>query len=210
MNEKKRALLSSLGISIWIEKSFSNAFILENDNTTFIDSENKVVNQIQKLEKKETKNKKITLMIIAEPLLNMAIEENICFDQKEKKILSAMFQSIGLDESNYFIAALPPNDQKKQEKLDDTPPYFLLFHLNETIAEIKPDVLYILGQKMRHSLLQNIPFSWEKRREQKHIYPYNEKNIPICLSYHPRELLNTPQYKREAYKDLCFLQKMFN
>ncbi len=154
------------------------------------------------IEKEKVHGKKIKLMILV---------ENTFFSPKESKILSAMFESIGLSESNYYCFSLSLPDQKNQEKsveLNQAPCPF--FYLNEEITKIQPQALCILGQKTAAAILENTAFSWEERRKQRHIYPYNEKNMPICMTYHPQDLLISPQYKRESYQDLRLLQKMLN
>ncbi len=73
--------------------------------------------------------------------------------------------------------------------------------LKRQIALVKPLIICALGAHAAHTLLLNeTPIGRLRGR----IYQY--EGVPLVVTYHPAFLLRSPQYKKEAWKDLQMLR----
>jgi hypothetical protein len=77
--------------------------------------------------------------------------------------------------------------------------------LKKQITALQPRVLFILGSRAAHQLL-NCDLPIEDLRGKVHAYA----NLPTIVTYHPEDLLQHLKNKRGAYKDLCMVQNMLS
>ena len=83
--------------------------------------------------------------------------------------------------------------------------------LQKHIEIIKPNFLLLLGATAAKAILST-PLAISKLRNKWHVYTSINLDIKIktLVSYHPAFLLRSPASKKEAWKDLQFLQKDMN
>ena len=156
-------------------------------------------------------NPEAKLMIIGEAPGREEDEQGIPFVGKAGQLLNNMLAAINLQRGDVYITNVipwrPPNNRTptSEEILQCLP--FLQKH----IEIIKPNFLLLLGATAAKAILST-PLSISKLRNKWHIY--NSVNLSITIktlvSYHPAFLLRSPASKKEAWKDLQFLQKNMN
>jgi len=151
------------------------------------------------------------LMIIGEAPGQEEDEQGIPFVGRAGQLLNKMLSAIKLERKNVYITNVlpwrPPQNRTPtdQEILD-----FLPF-LQKQIEIIKPKFIYLLGTTAVKAILST-PLSLGKLRGKWHKYKSFNMDTPInvLVSYHPAFLLRSPNYKKEAWKDLQILEKKIN
>ena len=151
------------------------------------------------------------LMIIGEAPGKEEDEEGVPFVGRAGQLLNKMLSAIKLERKNVYITNVlpwrPPQNRTPtdQEILD-----FLPF-LQKQIEIIKPKFIYLLGTTAAKAILST-PLSLGKLRGK--WYEYKSVNldtsINVLVSYHPAFLLRSPNYKKDAWKDLQMLEKKIN
>ena len=122
-----------------------------------------------------------------------------------------MLAAINLQREDVYITNVipwrPPNNRTPtSEEILQCLPY-----LQKHIEIIKPNFLLLLGATAAKAVLST-PLPISKLRNKWHIYTSINLSIKIktLVSYHPAFLLRSPASKKEAWKDLQFLQKDMN
>lgn len=142
-------------------------------------------------------NPKAKLMIIGEAPGFYEDQQGLPFVGKAGGLLNQMLQSIGMSESDVYIANVlkcrPPNNRDPAlEEIEQCSPY-----LAQQIDFIAPDLILALGRFAGQFLLKKqLPLN----KLRKTIHRYND--IPFMVSYHPAYLLRNPIDKKKAYDDL--------
>ena len=151
------------------------------------------------------------LMIIGEAPGKEEDEEGIPFVGRAGQLLDKMLTAIKLERKKVYITNVlpwrPPQNRTPtdQEILD-----FLPF-LQKQIEIIKPKFIYLLGTTAAKAILST-PLSLGKLRGKWYEYKSVNLDTPInvLVSYHPAFLLRSPNYKKDAWKDLQMLDKKIN
>ncbi len=151
------------------------------------------------------------LMFIGEAPGKEEDEQGKPFVGKAGQLLNKMLSAIKLQRKDVYVTNVipwrPPNNRTPtSEEILQCLPY-----LQKHIEIIKPDVLFLLGATAAKAILST-PHSISKLRSQWHSYSsmnFNKK-IKTLVSYHPAFLLRSPEFKKEAWKDLQILQKYMN
>ena len=150
-------------------------------------------------------------MIIGEAPGREEDEQGKPFVGQAGQLLNKMLAAINLQRENVYITNVipwrPPNNRTPtNEEILQCLPY-----LQKHIEIIKPNFLLLLGATAAKAILST-PLSISKLRNKWHIYTSINLNIKIktIVSYHPAFLLRSPASKKEAWKDLQFLQKDMN
>ena len=156
-------------------------------------------------------NPKAKLMIIGEAPGREEDEQGKPFVGQAGQLLNKMLAAINLQRENVYITNVvpwrPPNNRTPtSEEILQCLPY-----LQKHIEIIKPNFLLLLGATAAKAILST-PLSISKLRNKWHIYNSFNLSIKIktLVSYHPAFLLRSPTSKKEAWKDLQFLQKDMN
>ena len=156
-------------------------------------------------------NTKAKLMIIGEAPGREEDEQGKPFVGQAGQLLNKMLAAINLQRENVYITNVvpwrPPNNRTPtSEEILQCLPY-----LQKHIEIIKPNFLLLLGATAAKAILST-PLSISKLRNKWHIYNSFNLSIKIktLVSYHPAFLLRSPASKKEAWKDLQFLQKDMN
>ena len=151
------------------------------------------------------------LMIIGEAPGKEDDEEGLPFVGRAGQLLDKMLTAIKLERKKVYITNVlpwrPPQNRTPtdQEILD-----FLPF-LQKQIEIIKPKFIYLLGTTAAKAILST-PLSLGKLRGKWYEYKSVNLDTPInvLVSYHPAFLLRSPNYKKDAWKDLQMLEKKIN
>ena len=156
-------------------------------------------------------NPKAKLMIIGEAPGREEDEQGKPFVGQAGQLLNKMLAAINLQREHVYITNVvpwrPPNNRTPtSEEILQCLPY-----LQKHIEIIKPNFLLLLGATAAKAILST-PLSISKLRNKWHIYNSFTLSIKIktLVSYHPAFLLRSPASKKEAWKDLQFLQKDMN
>ena len=156
-------------------------------------------------------NPKAKLMIIGEAPGREEDEQGKPFVGQAGQLLNKMIAAINLQREEVYITNAipwrPPNNRTPtSEEILQCLPY-----LQKHIEIIKPNFLLLLGATAAKAVLST-PLAISKLRNKWHIYTSINfsKKIKTLVSYHPAFLLRTPSSKKEAWKDLQFLQKDMN
>ena len=156
-------------------------------------------------------NPKAKLMIVGEAPGREEDEQGKPFVGQAGQLLNKMLAAINLQRENVYITNVvpwrPPNNRTPtSEEILQCLPY-----LQKHIEIIKPNFLLLLGATAAKAILST-PLSISKLRNKWHIYNSFNLSIKIktLVSYHPAFLLRSPVSKKEAWKDLQFLQKDMN
>lgn len=136
----------------------------------------------------------------------MVIGEAPGFDEDQKgeffvgqagQLLTAMFQSVGLERQDVYIANIlkchpPENRDPLPEEVKQCSSF-----LEKQIALVKPKLLIALGPIAAHCLL-GTKTSLTELRSKTHSFA----NTPLIVTYHPVYLLRNPIDKGKAFSDL--------
>lgn len=203
----KHYYLETMGIALWTEK------------TRDLSSER----QLMQLEKKVSScvlcplsktrsqtvfargNAKAPLMIIGEAPGFYEDKQGLPFVGKAGFLLNHMMKSIGMTESDFYIANVlkcrPPNNRDPfPEEIVHCSEY-----LTEQIKIVSPRLILALGRFAGQFLLKK-NLALNQLRNQ--IYDY--QNTPFLVTYHPAYLLRNPKDKRKAYSDLLAVKNWLN
>ena len=150
-------------------------------------------------------------MIIGEAPGREEDEQGKPFVGQAGQLLNKMLAAINLQREHVYITNVipwrPPNNRTPtSEEILQCLPY-----LQKHIEIIKPNFLLLLGATAAKAVLStHLPIS--KLRNKWHTYTSINLSIKIktLVSYHPAFLLRSPASKKEAWKDLQFLQKDMN
>ena len=156
-------------------------------------------------------NLQSNLMIIGEAPGEEEDKQGIPFVGRAGQLLDKMLAAINLERENVYITnVLPWRPPQNRTPTDQEILYFLPF-LQKQIEIIKPKIIYLLGTASAKAILST-PLSVEKLRSKWHEYKSINMNTPInvLVSYHPAFLLRSPNYKKDAWKDLQMLEKKIN
>ncbi len=114
-------------------------------------------------------------------------------------LLNNMLSAINLSTDNtcvtHTVKCRPPNDRMPQTDEQTA----CLVYLNRQIELLKPKAILILGRSAAEHLLQQ-KSSLSAFRSKQHTYA--DTDIPVIITYHPRNLLRQPADKRKAWEDL--------
>ncbi len=115
------------------------------------------------------------------------------------KLLTAMFQAIGLDRNKVFITNIlkcrpPSNRDPRLEEASACESYLM-----HQIALVKPKIILAVGRVAAQNLLKtDTPIGRMRGRH----YEFSEMKIPVVVTYHPAHLLRSPKEKRKSLQDL--------
>ena len=152
-----------------------------------------------------------SLMIIGDASGQEEDEHGVPFMGKTGQLLNKMLSAINLDRKDIYITnVLPWRPPQNRTPTDEEILEFLPF-LQRQIEIIKPKILYLLGTTAAKAILST-PQSLSKLRGKWYEYKTLRLNsqINVLVSYHPDFLLQSPNYKKEAWSDLQMLQKKLN
>jgi len=119
-------------------------------------------------------------------LMTVVVDASI-LDDKQSKLLYAMFRSIGLSEEMIDVVYDLNTDNLKKH-----------------IQKIKPRIIIALGCTAGQNLLHT-QSTFDSMRRQRHTYD----GTPLVVTYHPSDLLQNPIDKKEAYRDLALVNVVF-
>jgi len=180
-----------------------------NDLKNFIENSNDCL--LKKTAKKTVigdGNIKSKLMIIGEAPGKEEDIQGKPFVGLAGQLLNKMLNAINIKREDVYITNVvpwrPPNNRTPtSEEILQCLPY-----LQKHIEIIKPNFILLLGTTATKAVLST-PFAISKLRLKWHEYTSINlnKKIKTLVSYHPAFLLRSPQYKKEAWKDLQILQK---
>jgi len=156
-------------------------------------------------------NTKSKLMIIGEAPGQEDDGQDLPFAGKTGQLLNKMLSAIKLDRKDVYITnAVPWRPPQNRTPTDQEILEFLPF-LQRQIEIIKPQFIYLLGATAAKAILFT-SLSFEKLRGNWHEYKSinMDTSVKVLVSYHPAFLLNSPNFKKEAWIDLQMLQKKLN
>jgi len=232
-NKEFLELLIGSGVHFFSKNQPNNFYILKTNEVISRESTNNMdlkdiqtISELEKFIKKSDKcllkntakktviadgNPKAKLMIIGEAPGREEDEQGKPFVGQAGQLLNKMLAAINLQRENVYITNVvpwrpPDNRTPTSEEILQCLPY-----LQKHIEIIKPNFLLLLGATAAKAILST-PLSISKLRNKWHIYNSFNLSIKIktLVSYHPAFLLRSPASKKEAWKDLQFLQKDMN
>ena len=232
-NKEFLELLIGSGVRFFTKNQPNNFYILKTNEILSKESTNdmdlkdiQTISELEKFIEKSDKcllkntakktviadgNPKAKLMIIGEAPGREEDEQGKPFVGQAGQLLNKMLAAINLQRENVYITNVvpwrPPNNRTPtSEEILQCLPY-----LQKHIEIIKPNFLLLLGATAAKAILST-PLSISKLRNKWHIYNSFNLSIKIktLVSYHPAFLLRSPASKKEAWKDLQFLQKDMN
>ncbi len=123
--------------------------------------------------------------------------QGLPFVGRAGKLLDKMFQAIGLNREDVYIANVlkcrPPNNRDPlPDEVIQCEPY-----LKKQINLIRPKVIVALGRISAQVLLKTSD-SLSMLRNTQNSY----ENIPFIVTYHPAALLRNPRWKANSWQDL--------
>ncbi len=114
-------------------------------------------------------------------------------------LLENMLRAVGIDNplsDAYLVNVLNTTQQKNNEQTDSSKLNQLLL---DTIHQVKPKMLLLVGQLAAQNLLQSKePLARLRGKPQK----LSGTEIPVIVTYYPSYLLSKPLDKRKAWEDL--------
>lgn len=120
------------------------------------------------------------------------------------KLLDSMLQSIGLDETQVYIANVlkcrPPDNRDPLASEIESCQSFL----KAQIQTVNPSVILGLGRFAGHFLSHSKKTMTQMRTE-----AYQYEGVPAYVSFHPAYLLRNPKDKAKAWWDLAQLKSRF-
>lgn len=119
------------------------------------------------------------------------------------KLLDNMLTAMHLrrGQNVYLANVLNCLPQDNQDWQDEAMTHWELY-FKQQVALIKPKLIIALGELAAQSLLQT-DTTLASMRGQIHDY----QGVPVIVTYHPVELLGSPENKPKAWDDLCLAQK---
>ncbi len=120
-------------------------------------------------------------------------------------LLTKMLQAIEVDINNVFISSLLKCHVPDSHTILQSEVIACSQYLNQQIALIQPDILFVMGQTVAQYLL-NSTADIDTLRTQQHEYA----QLPVLVSYAVNDLLINPAEKRKAWTDLKKLQATMN
>lgn len=106
------------------------------------------------------------------------------------KILTGMLKVLALPADEYCIGWISPNLVKSE--YTDMSGIFRVFNM------LKPKQVLILGKRLGDSLFASLSMGNKNK-------PFD---FGLEITYHPDELIEKPEYKREAYRELLCLKEV--
>ena len=215
-------LINSYEIEYFFSNKPINRFQNSNESASKLDLLNVLKEKILNIENCELKknskqivfsngNSNSEIMIVGEGPGQKEDEQGKPFVGQAGQLLNKMLAAINLQREDVYITNVipwrPPNNRTPtNEEILQCLPY-----LQKHIEIIKPNFLLLLGATAAKAILST-PLSISKLRNKWHIYNSFNLSIKIktLVSYHPAFLLRSPASKKEAWKDLQFLQKDMN
>ncbi len=150
-------------------------------------------------------NENADLVIIVDAPVMDVQHENALLSMESKQMLQAMLYSISLPLPSVFVTSL----LKCRPLIVPTPQSSEMIccndHLSAQINLINPKAILVLGESATQQLLMSQKALVDLRLRQ-HQY----LNIPVVATYHPSELLNSPQIKCNVWADLLQIDKYLN
>jgi len=142
------------------------------------------------------------LMVIGEAPGFHEDKQGLPFVGKAGGLLNNMLQSIGLTESDVYIANVikcrpPENRDPTEEEVALCSEY-----LGQQIQLIQPSLILALGRFAGQFLLKS-NLAMNQMRSKDHAY----ESTPCIVTYHPAYLLRKPSDKKKAFDDLLRVQK---
>jgi DNA polymerase len=151
------------------------------------------------------------LMIIGEAPGQKEDQQGFPFVGSAGELLNKMLSAIKLERKNVYLTnVLPWKIPQNRTPTDEEILEFLPF-LQRQIEIIKPDFMFLLGTTAAKAILST-PLSLDKLRGKWYDYKsFNmDKTVKVLVSYHPKFLLQSPEFKKEAWSDLQMLQNKIN
>lgn len=145
------------------------------------------------------------IMIVGEGPGAEEDRQGLPFVGKAGQLLTKMLKAIEVHREDVYITNVvkcrPPQNRDPQgDEILSCRPYLL-----EQIDLVGPRILLALGGYASRTLLEKPTASLKSLRGK--VWKFH--HIPLVVTYHPAALLRNPQYKRPAWEDLQFLQKIF-
>ncbi len=127
---------------------------------------------------------------------------------EDNELFSKMLAAINVDINNVYITSLLKCSVPARHTVSAKEVKQCFAHLKQQIQFIQPKLLIVLGETTIRCLLQkNMPL--DDFRAMNTNQPFQIDSIPVFSSYSPQELLQQPEFKRNAWVDLQQLEKMF-
>jgi DNA polymerase len=144
-----------------------------------------------------TGNEQAQLLIVGDAPTEGEDSQGEPFIGPAGELLTKMLRAIGLSREQVYLANAikchpPSNRSPKPEEVAACTPW-----LQQQIELLQPEVILAVGQFGAQCLLgSNDSLSAMRGQE------YHYQDIPLLVSHHPTQLLQTPDKKREAWEDL--------
>lgn len=146
-------------------------------------------------------NETARLMIISLAPVDEA-GQDVLFTTSQKKMLSAMLASIGLDETKVYLTSLVKCQPPEQRNPYTSEMICCDDHLTSQIQMIQPEVILLMGEKVGQQLMVS-----QKSITDLRLRNHQHMGVPVVASYHPSEVLGSADIKRKVWQDLLHIKK---
>tara|TARA_B100000989_G_scaffold130665_1_gene96998 strand:- start:2614 stop:3291 length:678 start_codon:yes stop_codon:yes gene_type:complete len=137
-------------------------------------------------------------LIVGDFLTEQDEKQGLSITDQCAHLLSEMLSAVGCNKTTVYLTnsvkCRSANTTTEQIELASCRAYLI-----RQIERVNPRVIYVLGEKAAQSLLKsNEPLSALRGK----VRAVDDVSKPIVVSHHPRDLLETPLAKKQAWTDL--------
>jgi len=194
--------LQSMGITCWVKREANVATQLKRlaHEVTLCRQCPLHQTRIQPLVSEGDPTSKI--MIIGDAPHRIDDQQGAMFSGELRELLRQLLLSIGLTFNDVYLSNLLKCAVPESRDLHDEEISACRGFLMRQIELVAPQFILALGQVVGSALLGG-PRMLDEMRLQAHVV----NDIPMVVTYSPRELFNNPRQKRSAYLDMIFIRE---
>ena len=210
---KHKEFLAAMGIDVWVSRDSITSPLAADEATDLPDLARTVAACARcELQTHRTQtvfgagNPSAQWMVIGEAPGAEEDRSGEPFVGRAGQLLSAMFLAIGLPREQLYIANIlkcrpPESRDPKAIEIAQCRSY-----LARQVALVEPRIIVAVGRVAAQNLLEKTTPIGKMRGQR---YTYGDQEIPVVVTYHPADLLRSPQEKRKSWQDLNFAKKVF-
>jgi DNA polymerase len=146
---------------------------------------------------------KVKLLIIADGLDDVEEGTALSFPSKTRKLFHKMLSSIHLSQEEVGMISSINREHLMSSECIAEETARLRDAVSQQMIMMTPKVILVLGDDLGQCFLKD-NLSLGDRPTEGHVY----ENIPVIVSYHPKDLLEKPLYKKKAYHDWLLLKQL--
>lgn len=142
------------------------------------------------------------LLIITDAPVSDDSENEVLYLAEDKLMLRTILKAINIKLESVYLTSLVKCQPPEQRAPYTSEMICCDDHLSAQIKILQPKVIIVLGEKASQQLLVS-----QKTLTDLRLRHHQHLGVPIYASYHPRDLFNSPDNKRNVWQDLLQLKK---